>query len=112
MKNTKKICDLEYLQKNYLDYGYGIMFCAADISSGYERYSNADKVADEKEARKGWKEFYGNLVYLLAYCFIAGIDIDSRDFQRDVYKALHHLAKSEKKRRMIVKAKRRWKRND
>ena len=85
MKNTKKICDLEYLQKNYLNYGYGIMGCAADISSGYERYSDADEVGDEKEARKEWKEFYGNLVYLLAYCRIAGIDFDSWDFQRDVY---------------------------
>ena len=42
---------------------------------------------------------------LLAYCRIAGIDFDSWDFQRDVYKALHHLARSEKRRRRIERDK-------
>ena len=66
-----------------------------DVQRIYQ-VADADEVGDEKEARKVWKEFYGNLVYLLAYCRIAGIDFDSWDFQRDVYKALHHLARSEK----------------
>lgn len=111
MKNSKKICDVEYLQKNYLNYDVGIIGCASDISSGYERYFDADEVGDEKEARKEWKEFYENLVYLIAYCRIAGIDFDSWYFQRDVYKALHHLARSEKRRRRIERATRWWKRN-
>ena len=87
--------DFEYLKKNYLNYGAGIMQCAYDIRNDFEKYSIADEMGDKKEAKQRWNDLYDNLVYLLAYFRIAGINFESPKFIADVYSTLEHLEKDE-----------------
>lgn len=75
------------------------MGCAYDIRNGFEEYSIAEEMGDKKEAKQRWNDLYENLVYLLAYFRIAGINFESPKFIADVYSALEDLEKDERKRR-------------
>lgn len=91
--------DIDYLQKNYIDYELGIINEAGFIREDFLKYLEVREM-DGKEAAKGqWNDLYKDLVFLLAYFRIADVDFESHKLKEDVYSSLEYLEKCERKRR-------------
>ena len=54
---------------------------------------------DKEDAREYQDDIYTELIFLLAYLRIAGIDFGSRQFKEDVCSVLEYLEKRERERR-------------
>ena len=91
--------DIEYLQKNYLNYDVEVVECLENIRNDFEEYSMAKYEGDKEDVREYQNDIYTELIFLLAYLHIAGIDFGSRQFKEDVYSTLQYLEKCERKRR-------------
>lgn len=90
--------DFDYSQKNCIDYEIGIMNEAGFIREDFLKYLEVCEM-DGKEAAKGqWNDLYKDLVFLLAYFRIAGVDFESHKLKEDVYSALEYLEKCERER--------------
>lgn len=90
--------DIEYLQKNYLNYDKGIMECAGDIGEDILKYTEALEMGGKEAAKGQWNDLYIDLVFLLTFFRIAGVDFDSCDFKKDVCSVLEYLERRERER--------------
>lgn len=86
--------DIEFLRKNctYCNW-WGISTLLKSAEDGIWDYRcNSNK--EEKEKIK--EGVYEDLVTILAYLFIMGIDFSDRDFKRDIDLVLQHIERREK----------------
>lgn len=86
--------DIEFLKKNcfYCNW-WGISTFLRSIADGTWDYC-CESNKEEKEKRK--KEVYEDLVTMLAYFRIMGIDFSDCDFKRDIDLVLQHIERREK----------------
>ena len=93
------IVDIEYLQKNHLNYDKGIIECAGNIREDILKYTEILEMGGRGAAKGQWNDLYIDLVFLLAFFCIACVDFDGCDFKKDVYSVLEYLEKRERERR-------------
>lgn len=91
--------DIDYLQKNYLGYDTEAMECLENIRNDLDEYSMARYEGDKEDTKRYQDDIYTELIFLLAFLRIAGIDFGSRQFKEDVYSTLQYLEKCERERR-------------
>lgn len=86
--------DIEFLQKNcsYCNW-YGISTFLKSIADGTWDYCCEGNKEEKEKIRKG---AYEDLVTMLAYLRIMGIDFSDRDFKRDIDLVLQHIERREK----------------
>lgn len=83
--------DIEFLKKNVTNYEACIDEFLRDIRDRVEDY---EYFKEEREDIR--KEIYGDLIYLLAYFRIMGIDFSGCNFKKDVDSTLQHIEKMQK----------------
>lgn len=90
--------DIEHLRKNYTNYDVEAIDCLENIRNDLEEYFMAKYDGDKEDAREYQNDIYTELIFLLVYLRIAGIDFGSRQFKEDVYSTLQYLEKRERER--------------
>lgn len=96
--------EIEYLRKNVFDSVFWMRNTTERMSETIDSYIDNIHHGEEEKAINDWKNFNKDLVYFFAYLRIAGVDFDSLDFRKEVYKVLHHEAVTTQKMRRIQKA--------
>lgn len=86
--------DIEFLRKNcpYCDWWSVSTFLKSIANGLWDCFGEVDE--EEKEETK--KGVYADLVTMLAYLRVMGIDFSDRDFKRDIDLILQHIERREK----------------